>query len=366
MLKSHLDKAGVSYFEKTISLLGPWSFDPNPQQALNSSTMLRALTLFAFISCCFLLGCDDDDDGDNGNRTPLTYDPATTIYGTLGYAPEDVWEVVIDPISGQVDSISGTKQFMPLSLPLGPRFFQAFNPDRRFFVDLSQDLRVQNLETFAYETFSDGTPNGLVNPQFITQGRSDNELIILDTDQSLWLANTVDFTLSKWIDDLTPQGRRALYAFQVGENEILRIFAGSCANCPEASTMDVIDSDLVSVLAAGDLSETGFGFVRHPASNDFYFLSQSNQTRGFRLGVLSWDGSSITERIISTEDLEINNLSGQQQTIHTASNTFIAVSPSGTLEAPENILYRIDLTTGELVGEVSLQTDGQLFKISGE
>lgn len=326
-------------------------------------TLLLGLTILT------ICGCDDDDGNGDGNRIPLTYDPATTIYGTFGFDLENSWEVVIDPVSGQLDSIPGTSGFSALSFPLGPRYFQTFNPDRRVQVGLNQQLSVQDLETFQAGTFMTSDPDDqspLTNPQFITQGRSENELLVLDADQSLWRANLQSLLLERWIDDISPQGRIVVYLYQLDDTSLLRLFSTNTGNDGVVRMMDVLETEEQEILDFGDLSEQSFGFVKHPAANDFYFLTSPGQGNGFRLGILSWDGENLTERIISTQDLGIDNLAPQRQTIHTATNSFIAISTNGDIEDPQQTLLRIDLTTGELVGQTELERSGFLFKLAGE
>mgnify|MGYP005991637049 CR=1 FL=1 len=193
-------------------------------------------------------GCDDDD---GGNRIPLTYDPATTIYATFGNGRENASEVVIELSSGKVDSIPGTSKFVALSAPLGPRYFQTFSPDQRIVPGIDNQLSIQSLETFQYNSFTSEDPSDLtplINPQFITRGRTDNEILVLDTDQSVWRADLQSFIIERWINDISPQGRSVVYLFQLNEGELLRIFATTGANTGSVQMMDVLDTEADEII----------------------------------------------------------------------------------------------------------------------
>ena len=77
------------------------------------------------------------------------------------------------------------------------------------------------------------------------------------------------------------------------------------------------------------------------------------------------DQNNINILEVSKTDLSINDLSPYVQTIHQGSNSYIIRAGSSNLDAPLNILYSINLTTGELVNEVLIEQTDMVLKIAG-
>jgi hypothetical protein len=89
-------------------------------------------------------------------------------------------------------------------------------------------------------------------------------------------------------------------------------------------------------------------------------------SRFLRLMELNLSGGQFQVMSKSTSDLAIDNLSGYLQTIHSATDSYICRGGSSSGEMPIKIFYKIDLTTGELVNEVTLTDAGLLISLSAE
>lgn len=112
--------------------------------------------------------------------------------------------------------------------------------------------------------------------------------------------------------------------------------------------------------------DSSFGFVQYPKEDQIYFLTVPSSTSGFRLNELKLLGGQIQVTSMSTNDLEISNMSPYLQTIHSETNSYICRGGSNSIEAPSNFLYQIDLTTGELVNSAELEDSGIILSLSAE
>lgn len=137
-------------------------------------------TPFLFIGVVLivsLIGCKDD----NLIADLLPYDSSSHVYGTFDFKNNSRWEVVIDPRTGQFDTIPGTRRSgSGFSLPIGVTDVTAFNENKRIFIDFTdkQNLIIQDLETSDYSMLQlrDSSLNkSVINPQRLRFGADDNE-----------------------------------------------------------------------------------------------------------------------------------------------------------------------------------------------
>ncbi len=337
----------------------------------------KSILYFLFLSILTFSACNSDDEGLGGvggdeEMTRLPYDATKHIYGTSYFINDNEWEMIFDPITGQIDSIPGTMNPAGvISIPSGPTKITSFSRNQRIYIDPSsnQKLTVQDLGTLEYNMIDlkdDDVGAAMIFPQAICFGFNENELFVLDTDKSIWkvnllttkvnkvftstsgldFGNVVNFVLSKPGDD-----------FVIIANESIEKESVSKIYLVDANSFELHDEKTI---------ERSFGFVKHPSQQKIFFMNVPTEETGFRLMELDLNNETLIIKAKSNEDLAIDNLSPNLQTIHTQSNTYIVRAGSASIDEEENKLISISLDTGVLINEVEIDNAGIILKIAGE
>ena len=342
---------------------------------MNSKTKTLTLNLALLILMLSIISCNNDEDPipcDEESFVSLEYDPLKHIYGTSVAIGGEQWEIIIDPILGQFDTIPGTKRLTGgLSYPIGTtRLFSFENNQRIFIGDQNNELIIQDLTTSDYTTIDlkDATTSqSIIFPQFIIFGNTENQLFILDTDKSLWEVDIQNNLVEKIIEKMVAANNVYIsdILYVKGSDDFILTTTMSAINDPISRELMLYDNDIDSIINVKPI-EGSFGFTQFPNEDTFYFLQTPTTQEGFRLMELKIVGEQFQITPKSTSDLAIDNLSGYLQTIHSATNSYICRGGSNSLETPTNFLYNIDLTTGELVNESTLTDANILLNLSSE
>jgi hypothetical protein len=335
----------------------------------NLTRFFLLITLFSF---CFL-ACDKDENPITD--TTFEYDSQKHVYGTLMSANDLGWEnqeVIIDIESGELSIIEGTtKAGGGIDFPNGTKDLTDFEQKRRIFKDLAtNNMVVQDLETGEKEIIelndSDGISIGSAN--YFVFGDDNNTVYVLTSVADIW---SVDLS-TKSIELIQDQVSLDLNNYQIEDfryhrgSQKLLIF-GKRSNSSTSDAYAVFTFDVVSKTVELQHSLPAlFGYQVHPDGERIFGLTLPSDDEGFRLTEILFSNGSFDTKKISNEDLAIDQLSPYIQTIHTASNSYVCRGGSNSIEMPETILYQIDLTTGELLGEATLAKVGHLLKLEGE
>jgi len=334
---------------------------------------LRILSLITIFSL-LIVGCSHENEIDPEEvESILPYDSSKHIYGVFGVNNGDKWEVVIDPVTGKLDRIPETKEiFGGVSGYIGSKDLTSFDRNERIYIPTADDTKLilQNLDNFEITTIdlTDMSLNKtVVFPKLIRFGKDQNEIYLLDTDDSLWKIDLDSQVVTRVHDRIPVSDNKAIFNFFYiestgnflcnikgdGENDKLIIFNPQAPNSSAFITTNYIAS--------------GFGFVQHPIDRDkFYYIQRLSNNKGYRLMYVEVVEDQIFVSQKSVADLPIENLSTYLQTIHSATNTYILRAGSNNIDSPSNNLYSINLNTGVLVNEVDLKEVGFISKLAGE
>lgn len=339
-------------------------------------SLLRApqILILSLVAVSVLLGCHLDDDQ---AVSILPYNSQEHVYGTMSIDNGNAtnkWEVVIDPRTGNVDTIPGTRVFGGgISFPLGTKNLNDFGNNRRIYIDIQRDLIIQDLETFAttiIELKDEGINRYVLNPQYLRFGSSTDELYLIDTDRSVWqidlLAAENSVQKTELVLPLASGAYLSHFFYLADANEYVYTTNTSATNAGTINELVLYDPEQDMIIETQTIDES-FGLVQHPDDeNAFYFLQLPNGDEGFRLMALTVNGSALQLEQRSSADLPIDELSIYMQTIHTASHTYICRGGPSQFDMPTNTLYGIDLDSGELITQANLKIEGLLRKLAGE
>ncbi|MEO1261671.1 MAG: hypothetical protein AAFZ15_22905 [Bacteroidota bacterium] len=330
----------------------------------NSAFYGSFLFLLFFVA---LSACKDDDDA---NPQPLVYDASRHIYGTTSIQGQGSWETIIDLESGRFDTIPGTRENAGgFNFPLSTRELTDFVDNRRLFITFDKnDLVVQDLETAEKNIINlVGNPNsiGLAPFEYLNFGKSNNEVLGLYTfERTIYRVDIMMGNyepLTEYISMDQDQITNMLYS---PENDYM-IFFGQNNDTETVYLYSIFDMS-VNEIIAHDTIPRFFGFVKHPSQNSIYCLTIPMNGIGFRLTELMVKEDRLDVRTVSTTDLEIDQLSPNLQTIHSATNSYICKGGSTSIENPETFLYSIDLTTGQLLRSTEVPGYGSMMNIESE
>ena len=335
-------------------------------QTANKTT--KFIFLISSITILLFASCKDDDPT---IQAPLVYDAASHIYGTTFKAGIGSWETIIDLETGQFDTIPGTKEPVgALDLPIGVRELTDFDANRRIFVDGS-DLIIQDLETTTKTTIKlldpiyPDTEIYIIRFQYLNFGRNKDEIYGISTYNQPYLINLATQTIELISIDVFSLDFDQIDDFIYLEDQNDFVFIGQKYSVDDSYFVSVYDLD-ANAFTIYDSIPKSFGFVKDHASDRIYALSFPTDNHGFRLMSLDIRDDDVRSILISTENLAIDNLSFYMQTIHTASNSYICRGGSASIEVPENMLYSVDLTTGELKNSIILDDYGIMKSLKGE
>lgn len=331
------------------------------------SFSIPQLIIFLFITV--LWSCKDDD----ALPELCSYDSSVHIYGTTQLTRFNNFydvEIYIDPNTGQFDSIPGTSiRSGGFSFPIGPNRLVSFDHNKRFHTE-QNELTIQDLSTLEYsiiELKDTAIGASVIFPQYTFFGNDENQIFILDTDDSVWEVNLQNNQVKRIIEDLNDDNEAYISTifYLKDSGDFLFGMNRTATNSARVTELYLYNNDLDSITASLLIDEA-FGFVQVPKQDNVYFLKNANGQEGFRLGEAKVLGGEIFTNMKSTSDLAINQLSGYLQTIHTATNSYICKGGNSSIENPTSFLYKIDLTTGELISEVELVDVGIMLGLASE
>lgn len=334
------------------------------------SFSLPQFFIFIFLFITVLCSCKNDDAA---LPELCSYDSSVHIFGTTQMNQfnnaYDV-EIYIDPNTGQFDTIPGTS--VPsggFSFPLGPNRLVSFEHNKRFHTD-GNELTIQDLSTSKYsiiELRDTAIGQSVIFPQATFFGNDNNQIFILDTDDSIWEVNLLNNKVEKIIEDINNDNDAyvSTILYLKDSNDFLFGINRTAVNANTVTELYLYDTDIDTVSASLIIDES-FGFVQVPQQDQAYFIKRSNGQEGFRLGEVKVLGGEIFTNLKSTSDLAIDQLSPYLQTIHTASNSYICRGGSTSIENPTSFLYKIDITSGELISEVELEDVGTMLGLASE
>jgi hypothetical protein len=321
------------------------------------------------------MSCNNDDEviSSSPPLLPLNYDPLKHIYGTSVIWNEPESGIIIDPISGLHDTIPETKRLaVGFLLPVGRTQLFSFENNQRISIgDHFDELIIQDLTTYDYTTIdliSQTTNQSIMLPQFLIFGNSDNQIFIIDSDNSLWEIDLQNNTVERIIEEMIVSSNNIYISdiFYIKDSDdFILATTISGVNEPLSRELMLYDYDVDSIVVTKTI-EGSFGFVQSPEEDKIFFLQAPTAQEGFRLMELKMVGGQMIVTSKSSSNLALDNLSGYLQTIHSGTNSYICRGGSNSFDMPTNFLYSIDLTTGELVNEVELIDAGLILSLSAE
>ena len=326
-----------------------------------------------FFAIVLLVGCNTDDDQLDFSSL-LPYNPDKHLYGTIQFPVGntwEAWEVVIDPSSGRLDTLAGTKvSGGSFSYPVGTKNLTAFGRNQRIYLDIEERLVVQDLETgekTMIELRDAGTSESVIFPQYLRFGTNEDELFLIDTDKTVWSIDLLSETVEKTSTRLpVPEGGNLSNVFYLPVLDHFLFSSNSTAfNAGTVTDLLLYDLSTGTITNSMTIPES-FGLAQDAGGDGFYFLQIPGEDTGFRLMEFRINAGQMELIQLSDADLPIDELSLYAQTIHTATNSYICRGGSNSIEMPSNTLYSIDLDSGNLTDEVVLEEDGILLKLVGE
>lgn len=339
----------------------------NMLQTANKTT--KFILLASSITILLFASCKDQDVP----AVPLVYDATSHIYGTMFKSRIGSWETIIDLETGRFDTIPGTKEEAGiLNLPIGITELTDFERNKRIFVDAnSSNLIIQDLETtnrramILLDPIYPDTERTIPRFRHLNFGSNTDEIYGISSNKQPYLINIATQTIELISIDLFSLELDLVDDFIYLEDSNDIVFIGRKYSTPESVYyVSVYDLDTEAIIY--DSIPKSFGYIKDPSLDRIYALSLPTDDRGFRLMSLDFTENNVSSVLISTEDLAIDELSYYMQTIHTASNSYICRGGSASIEMPENFLYSIDLTTGELKNSVVLDDYGIMKSLKGE
>ena len=325
------------------------------------------LFLFALMTTFIYTACDDDAD----TRTPVAYNPNCCVYGTL--QRDDLsqrWEVVVELESGDWDSIPETRRpSASFQLPVGVNRLNDFSGNRHLYTDFNGvNLVVQDLTTFdtAMVPLNDPETGLKINGSlFLQEGRSSDEYFLYSgLEERVYGIDLATQTLRVALDTF-PLGFDLLNDFVYSPSEDYFVFMGQINQSftERLYTATIYDHATKTLVARDTFPQRLFGFVPDPDLGRMFALTFPENQFGYRLyevGFRGEEGLEYTE--LSNENLAIGQLSEQLQTLHTASNSYLCYGET----SPFNVVYQVDLNSGELRAQIVLEDFGTMIKLDGE
>ncbi len=340
---------------------------------MSNNTRASYLLLAGMMTITLLFSCNSDDD-QLGFSSLLPYNPDKHMYGTLQFQDGtrwERWEVAIDLATGRLDSIPGTKEDSgSITSPNGTKDLTAFNTNKRIYIDLDKNLVVQDLDT-AEETVIEITDTAsgasVLFPQYVRFAASEEELFLIDTDDTVWFIDLLTEEVEKTAIQLPiPSGAYLSNVYYIAAtDDFLYSTNSSAINSGTITNLHFYDLGSETVIQSATITES-FGLVPSSTPGQFYFLQIPTEDTGFRLVELQVNPGQLMLAEISDADLAIDELTLYTQTTHTATNSYVCRGGSNNLEDLSNTLYIIDLDSGDLIDEVVLEVDGILSKLAGE
>lgn len=305
--------------------------------------------------------CKDDDEQPRISE----YDPAVHVYATNFRSRVGEWETLVDITTGNYDSIPGTKEpGGAINFPNGTAVLTDFIQNRRIYISQAegQKMIIQDLATLAKTVITLELPDGgslITRPEFLTFGADNNTVYVFDTaDDAIYMVDLINQTFDVLVDDIVVD-RNEIEAFIYLKSSHEIVFLGN-------DFYTIYDLSNGQLVLEDDTIPDLFGFVKHPDTDDIYCLSSPTTDFAFRLVRMVKQGNQYGVVMISIDDLEIDNLSPNLQTIHTATNAFVCRGGTTLENNIETYIYSIDLNSGELIRTVTLNGFELMTKLEGE
>lgn len=326
------------------------------------SYLFSILTLFCGLTLTLgISSCKDDDEQPRISE----YDPAIHVYATNFRSRVGEWETFVDITTGNYDSIPGTREPAgTINFPNGTAALNDFSQNRRIYLNQvsGQEMTIQDLTTLEKTVITLELPDGsslITRPEFLTFGADNNTVYAFDTaDDAIYVIDLVNQTIDLLVDDIVVD-RNGIEAFIYLKSSHEIVFLGN-------DFYTIYDLNSGQLVIEDDTIPDLFGFVKHPDTDDIYCLSFPTTDFAFRLVRMVKQGGQYGVVMISLEDLEIDNLSPNLQTIHTATNAFVCRGGTTLENNIETYIYSIDLNTGELIRTVTLNGFELMTKLEGE
>lgn len=324
------------------------------------------LTFFFLVFIISFSTCKDDD-AQIQETSILPYSSTEHVYGSV-HSLEGKIEVVINPQTGQIEELEGAEDSaVSLSSPIGTKVLTDFEGNKRLFISASSksSLTIQDLNTLEYtviEIKDLDIEELITNPRFLRWGATTDEVYIMDSDGSLWSVNIPEQKVNKLFDFTLSNEHYVDNFYYIPSLNQFAIHSNTTAFGALSTQLTLIDAETAEIEDELPLP-AGVGLQQHPVNkNEFFYIKAYTEEEGFRLMQVIIEEVSLAIVTKSIAALPIDNLSFYVSTIHTANQVY--VTKGG--QAPNTVLYSINLNTGELVKEVKLATDKSLVSLKGE
>jgi hypothetical protein len=326
---------------------------------------LRPSTIFIFLIIATfglsISSCQDDDQ----LASISEYDPTVHVYATNFRSRVGEWETFVDITNGNYDSIPGTREPAgAINFPNGTAFLNDFQQNRRIYIDQinGEEMIIQDLITLEKTVITMELPNGngiITRPEFLAFGADNNTIYTFDTaDEAIYVVDLVNQTFDVLVDNITVD-RNGLEAFIYLKNSDELLFLGN-----DFYTLYNLGGE--QLISEENITPRLFGFVKHPDTEEIFALSLPTDDTVFRLAKMVKQGDQYNTIMVSTEDLAIDNLSPNLQTIHTATGAYVCRGGTTLENNIETFIYSIDLQTGRLIRTVTLNGFELMTKLQGE
>lgn len=339
------------------------------------NSIFRSAVLLILFCCFFVLSCGDEIEP--GEASLLPYNSAEHVYATVSEWSGNKWEVIIDPSTGQFEKILETEEIFggTLGVP-GSTELTAFERKERIYTDFPSDseLIIQSLDDFEKTTIEvrDETSGTLIEfPRFYRFGVDENEIYGLEYDKSVWKIHLGNQTVAREYNSFENFNGATItnFFFIKSSGRFLIATYSINSNSPLADYVGLYEPGVNGTLnlVAGKSIAEGFGFVQDPNDDEsFYYIQDVNSETGYRLMNLEVAGVDLNVIARSSADLALDQAFPNQNTIHSARNTYIMRRGSSREGELALGLYSINLTSGVIVSEVDLNAELLLLNIEGE
>jgi DNA-binding beta-propeller fold protein YncE len=332
-------------------------------QTRQKNYLFSILTFFLGLALTLgISSCKDDNE-----LRISEYDPTVHVYATNFRSRVGEWETYIDITTGNYDSIPGTKEPAgAINFPNGTAALTDFNQNRRIYISQGngQEMIVQDLTTLEKTTIALELPDGsslITRPEFLAFGADNNIVYVFDiADDAIYAVDLTSQTFHRLVDNIAVDRNEVVAFFYLkSSHEIL--FLGN-------DFYTLYDLSIGQLVAEDDTIPDLFGFVKHPETEDIFALSLPTDEITFRLVrmVKQGQGNQYNIVLVSLEDLAMDDLSPNLQTIHTATNAYVCRGGTTLENNIETYIYSIDLNTGELIRTVTLNGFELMTKLEGE
>jgi hypothetical protein len=314
---------------------------------------LLFLLLFTGSSCGLL----DDEPS-----YKFDYEPGEDVLITVSDRNEGHFLATLDVKRGRVGVNENMEFAGALSYPLGRKTLVDFGQERCiYFDDNTREIVVQEFDGKVEGRVS-LTANPDLSNHFITHltfgddretvyaAISPGGIVKLDLKQGFYVeVVTADLLLEgAQLQDLLyhPGSNSLVYkGTKSGPNDEVEHYAFQFS-LSEGTLKSMVQVDPV------------FGLRAHPVSGRIYGLTWPGSDKGFRLVELM-TGDQLSLREISSGDLSIDDLSADINVISSLNDEYFIVGGFFSVENDsENVLHRIDLSTGEHKGSVDIRSGG--------